>query len=91
MAKKRVKKTKKSVRKGKSSILKSTNIKKKTGLIWKNLVLFVILFVVSLVLYSASGSDLYRDLFFVLSIFFGFIGLAFFIALLVYIFLKYLK
>lgn len=88
MAKKRKKKSSKQIDK---EIVRSSNIKKKTGFIWKNLVLFAILFVLSLVLYYASNADTYKDLFFVLSLFFGFIGIAFLISFLVYFFLKKLK
>ncbi|MBD3247163.1 hypothetical protein GF378_00915 [Candidatus Pacearchaeota archaeon] len=88
MAKKRKKKSSKQIDK---EIIKSSNIKKTTGVIWKNLVLFIIFFVLSLVLYFASTADVYKDLFFVLSLFFGFVGIAFLIAFLVYFFLKKFK
>lgn len=71
--------------------LKESTIKRKTKVIWTNLIIFVILFVTSLVLYSASGYETYKDLFFILTLIFGVVSLALLISLLVYKFAKYFK
>jgi hypothetical protein len=83
MVKKRVKR--------KAKVISNKEIDKKERFIWRNIVLFVILFVLSLVLYSASSSEIYDSLFLVLMIFFGFVGVAFVISFLVYFFLKKFK
>ncbi len=57
-------------------------------LAWKNFVVFIILFILSFVLYSASSSDLLINLFAILSIFLGFLALAF---LIVFVVLSILK
>lgn len=57
-------------------------------LAWKNFVLFLILFILSFVLYSASSSDLLVNLFGILAIFLGFLSIAF---LIVFVVLSILK
>ena len=64
---------------------------KKINLVLKNLILFVILFVLSGILYAVSGSEIYKNLFLLLSIIFGFVGVAFLIVLLIFLFLKIMK
>jgi len=61
----------------------------KMSLVLKNLFLFGVLFVLSLILYNATSVGMYEDLFFLLSMIFGFIEIAFLISLLVFVFLKY--
>lgn len=65
--------------------------KRKINLILKNLAVFVILFFLSLVLYQASGEEIYLNLFLLLSIMFGFISIAFVIVFLIFLFLKWAK
>ncbi|MEX0920339.1 MAG: hypothetical protein WDZ69_02025 [Candidatus Pacearchaeota archaeon] len=96
--KKRAKKTsKKSVKKSSKSVAKKVSsnkvnsISRKLGVAWKNLILFLILFVASFVLYSASTSDLFISFFWVLSFITGFIFLAFLIAFIVLLIVGYSK
>ena len=65
--------------------------KRKINLVLKNLILFIILFVLSFVLYSVSEQEMYVNLFGLLSVILGFIGVAFLIVLLVFLFLKAMK
>ena len=62
----------------------------KLGLVIRNLVLFILLFLVSYVLYVISD-NIFEDIFYLLFIIFVFIALAFFIALLVLLVLKWIK
>jgi phosphoglycerol transferase MdoB-like AlkP superfamily enzyme len=71
-----------------SKFQKVTYYKKKFNLVLKKLLLFVILFVLSLVLYSVSGKEIYENLFLLLAIVFGFVSIAFLIILLIFLFLK---
>lgn len=79
---------KRSVGKNKKMI-RSTS--KKINLVFKNLIFFAILFVLSRILYAVSGSETYENLFLLLSIVFGFVGVAFLIVLLIFLFLKIMK
>ena len=79
---------KKSVGKNKKMI-RSTS--KKINLVFKNLIFFAILFVLSRILYAVSGNQTYENLFLLLSIIFGFVGVAFLIVLLIFLFLKVMK
>ena len=92
MAKKRMKRKKAS---SKKTVSKSKNLvrsnHRKINLVLKNLVTFVILFVISLVLYMGATKEIYINLFASLLILFGFISVAFLIALLVFVFLKLFK
>jgi len=60
----------------------------KLNLVVKNLILFFILFVISLVLYSVSVQEVYLNLFGLLSILFGFVSFAFVVVLFILIILK---
>ena len=64
---------------------------RKIGIVFRRLVFFLILGVVTFGLYSVSGNELYVNLFAILAILFGFVSLALFIALLVLLVLKVLK
>ena len=64
--------------------------KKKFDLVLKNLIFFVILFIVSLALYNVSGKG-FENLFFLLSLIFGFVSVAFLIVLLIFLILKGMK
>jgi hypothetical protein len=55
---------------------------------WKNFMLFLILFIFSFVLYSVSSTDIFLNLFGILSILFGFVAFALLIVLLVFLILK---
>lgn len=65
--------------------------KKKINLILKNLVLFVIISLVSFVLYSVSNNEMFRNLFSLLAIIFGCVTVAFLIVFLVFLFSKMMK
>ncbi len=65
--------------------------KRKLSLVWKNLVFFLVLTVLSLVLYSASSSEILIDVFMLLIIIFGFVSLAFLLVLLILVFLRILN
>ena len=65
--------------------------KKKFHLVLKNLILFAILFILSLVIYNVSNNEIYSDLFFLLSMIFGFVAVAFLIILLVFLFMRVMK
>jgi hypothetical protein len=91
--KKRVVK-KRAVVKSKPSFSSSKVIfsKFKFGIVLRNLILFVLLALISWILsYYVFESGVFADLFYLLLIIFGFISLAFFIALLVLLFLKWIK
>ena len=76
----------------KSMQRKSAGVKsRKLRIASRNLVMFVILFVLSLILYYASGQEFYVNLFFMLSILFGFLAMAFLIAYLVLFFMKVMR
>jgi hypothetical protein len=64
---------------------------RKINLVLGNLLFFIILFVLSSLLYIVSNGDFYKTLFFLLSLIFGGMSLAFLIALLVLVFLRVLK
>jgi hypothetical protein len=61
---------------------------RKFKIVVKNLILFLILSLLSFVLYAASNNVLYRDFFYLLFWILGLIFIAFFISLLVLVFLK---
>ncbi len=94
--KKRTKKTsRKGVKKPSKSVARKVSFKninslsRRLGIAWKNLILFLILFVVSFVLYSASTSELFLNFFGVLSIITGFVFLAFLIIFIVLLIIGY--
>jgi hypothetical protein len=93
--KKRVVK-KRPVAKAKSSVRSkfSANTQKvifsrfKLGIVSRNLVMFVLLALISYILYLVSESDVFTNLFYFLWVIFGFISVAFLIALLFLLFLR---
>jgi hypothetical protein len=90
--KKRVVKKRASVRaKPSFSAQRVISSKFKFGIVFRNLILFVLLSLISYILYLVSESDVFTNLFYLLWIVFGFISVAFFIALLVLLFLKLIK
>ncbi len=93
MAKKRKVTRKKSVTKNKPSAESQGKIfsKFKLGVVFRNLVLFVLLFLISWILSVVSEGNVFPDLFYLLWIIFAFIAVAFFLALLVLLFLKWIR
>ena len=90
--KKRAKKKRRVVRRATSkSVRLVRSSQRKINLVLKNLILFVILAILSVVLYSASGNELYSSLFLLLSILFGFVAVAFLIILLIFVFMRTMK
>jgi len=67
------------------------SIKKNLRVVLNNLVLFILLFLVSLILYQVLGEGIFKNLFSVFTILFGFVSVAFLISLLVFLFLKVFK
>jgi ABC-type multidrug transport system permease subunit len=97
MAKKRVRKQVSKKKTSKSAVARPVSQRRilvtpsKFRLVLKNLILFVILAVLSFVLYSVSTNQLYKDFFILLAWILGFIGVAFLISLLVLLFLKAIR
>jgi len=63
----------------------------KFGVVFRNLILFVLLSLISYILYLVSENDVFVDIFNFLWIIFGFIAIAFLLALLVLFFLKLVR
>ncbi len=70
------------------SVKGPVRLKDRIGLAWKNLLLFLIIFIFSFILYTFSSNDLLKNFFGVLSIIFGFLTFAFLIAFIVLIILR---
>jgi hypothetical protein len=64
---------------------------RKMNLVLGNLLLFIILFVLSSILYVVSTAEFYRNMFFLVSLIFGGLSIAFLIILLALVFLRILK
>ena len=58
---------------------------------WKGFIFFLVLLLISLISYNVVTTDMYRELFFLLSFAFGAISAALLIALLVYFFYAKIK
>ena len=71
--------------------LRSTRRPRKFNLVVRNLVFFSVLFIVSFGLYNVSNNVLYTDLFGIFAVLFGFLAIAFLIALLIYVFRGMMK
>jgi hypothetical protein len=67
---------------------KISSIRNNIRIVLNNLIIFFIFFLISLVLYSVVTSEVFRNLFFIFMLGFGFISVAFLITLLVFLFLK---
>jgi len=67
---------------------KKDSLRNKIDVLWKNLVLFLVLFVFSYLLYSISSSALFLNLFGTLAILFGFISFALLLVLMVFLVLR---
>jgi hypothetical protein len=94
MAKKRrvVRRKKAAVKEESSNVVgKVISSKFKLGIVFRNLILFVLLAVISYILYNVSWNDVFINLFYFLWVIFAFISLAFFIALLVLLFMRWMK
>ena len=91
--KKRAKKSTSKSKKGKKKVkqVRVRSTKRKINLVLKNLILFVILTVASLLLYFVSNKELFRSLFQLLAMILGFVGVAFLIVLLALLILKFMK
>ena len=87
MAKKRAKKSRKTPKSKKVS--NSGN--KKVHLVLKNLILFLAISIISFILRSILAEGLFKSFFFLLSIIFAFVAVAFLIVLLVLLALKFVK
>jgi len=88
--KKRVKTSRKTKPvKEKSTKIRST--KRKIKLVLRNLIFFVVLSLISLVLYFLSNNAVFRNLFKLLTMLLGFVGAAFLIVLLALWILKLMK
>lgn len=70
------------------SVKRPISLKDRINLAWKNLLLFLIIFIISFVLYTFSSNDLLKNFFGVLSIIFGFLTFALLIAFIVLVILK---
>ena len=66
----------------------TSNVKNRISLVINNLLLFIALSLVSLVLYRYIQSDLFNQLFFVMATAFGFVSVAFLIALIILYIIK---
>jgi hypothetical protein len=84
--KKKVKKKSKTASKKANKIV----LLKRKEKVWKSFFITVILFVISFILYSVSG-NLFANIFYLSSIIFGSLSLAFIIIILVMFFLKLIK
>ena len=87
-------KKKKSVnKKSKGTEIKKTgkkiySISERTNIAWKNFTFFLMIFILSFILYSISLNDLLRNFFQILSVILGFLTFAFLIAFIVLSILK---
>jgi len=85
-----IKKKSKAVKKTKKRLSRANP--QKIGLVIKNLILFVIMTIASTLIFSVTKADtIPNNLFFLLSIIFGFISLAFLIVLLILLIMRGLK
>jgi|WetSurMetagenome_2_1015567.scaffolds.fasta_scaffold163739_2 hypothetical protein len=86
--KKRAKRAGKNVRRGKKSAVKYSQPRNKIKLVFGNLLLFVVLTVLSWILFNAVNNVILVNLFQIMAIAFGFISVGLLIALLVLIIVK---
>jgi len=61
---------------------------RKLKIVLGNLLLFIILFVLSSLLYTVSTTDFYQSLFFMLSLIFGVFSIALMMVLLIFVFMR---
>ena len=87
-----VKKKSRSLSKKSNNTMKGISIEKKIHIILKNLILFGVLFILSVVLYNLSSADkILSNFFWILGLITGAILLAFIISYLVFFFLRSFK
>lgn len=85
------------VKKAVSEPIKALRIKKidyskrKLNIVLGNLTFFVIIFVLSTILYSISKTEFYLSLFFMLSLIMGVFSIALLIVLLIFVFMKFMN
>ena len=65
--------------------------KRKINLVLKNLILFVVMSLISFGLYNILNNEIFKNLFSLLAMIFGFISVAFLIVLLVFLILKLMR
>jgi uncharacterized Tic20 family protein len=65
--------------------------KKKINLVFRNLIYFLILFIVSFIFYFLSKGGIYEDLFFLISFILGVVTFLFLLILLVFLFMRGIK
>jgi len=63
----------------------------KIKIVLRNLIVFVVLTIISMLLYEISTEEIYVNLFWLLSVLFGFVAIALLIALLAILFIRVLK
>lgn len=90
VAKKRVKRVSKKSKVEKITVGTVVASQKKFNLIVSNLLLFLIIFVVSLGLYFVSSNEFYSNLFWMISLLTGFLSVALFLVYLIFLIMKYL-
>lgn len=83
MVKKNIKKKKVS-----KKTKRSFPLRERTDIALKNFIIFLIITIFSLVMYKVSTSEIFINLFGIISLIFGFLTLAFFIAFIILILLK---
>lgn len=82
---------KKKVKKKALELKKRVSFNERFGLASRELILFVVLFIFSLVLYSVAEQEVWKNLFFLLMIVFGALGVGFLIVFLIFFFSKFVK
>ena len=87
----RVKRTSRSSRKKSNKFRRVDSKKRKVKIILKNLILFAVLFVISVIFYNVFSDEILVNFFWILALITGFITVAFVIAYLVFFFSKLLK
>ena len=70
------------------SVKGPVRLRDKIHLAWKNLVLFLIIFIISFILYTFASNDLLKNFFGILAMIFGFLVFAFLIVFIVLIILR---
>jgi len=70
------------------SVKEPVRLKDRIGLAWKNFLLFLIISIISFVLYTFSSNDLLKNFFGVLLIIFGFLTFALLISFIVLLILR---
>ena len=91
VTKKKVIKSRKKAVKSEPLIKPMRATKRKINLVLSSLLFFLVLAIISIVLFSASQSLFFLNLFFLLALLFSFLSLAFFLSFLVLLFMKLMK